>query len=54
MLGVARGIYAYNENKETGYYTNKPYKKYYTVYRYRLYLYCSTVLWNGYETIDWI
>jgi hypothetical protein len=35
MLGVARVTYAYVvEEKATGYYSNRPYKRYYTVYRY--------------------
>ena len=33
MFGVARIVYCFYEEKRTGFYSNKPYKRYYTVIR---------------------
>ncbi len=32
-IGMARMVYYFYEDKETGFYTNRPYKRYYTVMR---------------------
>ena len=33
MFGLARIVYCFYEEKRTGFYSNKPYKRYYTVIR---------------------
>ena len=36
LFSVGMIFYKFHENKESEIYTNKPYKQYYTVYRYSL------------------
>jgi hypothetical protein len=33
LVGVIRAFYLYEDEKKTGFFTNRPYKQYYTVMR---------------------